>query len=202
MPRITQRFSRGAAENARLDVGHLRQIEASLGENLALRAGGQHHMGQAVGGSYIDGQVDAGPPGGSGVGLHHAGAAQNGDAAQHAQPGVGGFQRNLFAAGHRHLDDDVLARRQSGGGGPGQGGFGNHPAGDAGNSRFAHLNAGAGPGNGAHPRPAGDAYLRRCARRRGRGCVRSCGCAGCRICGTTRPNAGRRVAGGAGCRGR
>ena len=178
-------FQRGAAENARLDVGHIRQVEARFGERLALRAGGQHYMGQPVGGGYIDGQVDAGAPGGGGVGLHHAGAAQNGDAAQHAQAGVGGFQRNLFAAGHGYLDDDVAARRQSGGGGPGQGRLGNHPAGDAGNGRFAHRNAGAGPGHRANPRPPGDAYLRRNAIRRRPGGIR--GCRNAAICVGRRP---------------
>ena len=150
-------FQGRAAENAGLDVSHIRQIQTLAGIFLAAGAGGQDQVGQGVGRRHINRQMDAGPPGGGGKGLHYAGAAQDGDAAQDAQAGISGFGGDFRAARHRQLHYKSAIGGQSLSRGRGGYGFGNHPPGDAGNGRFPHRYAGAGPGHRANALAANNA---------------------------------------------
>ena len=117
---------------------------------------GKHQVVQPVGGRHVDGQVDAGPPGRRAEGLHHARAAQDADAAQHAQPRVGGLLGNFLAIGHGDAGPHAGIRRPAAFHQPFGHGLGHHPPGHPGNRRFSHFNPGAGSGYSAHAGAAGD----------------------------------------------
>ena len=74
------------------------------GKCLGAAAGGQRHHTVVQRGRHLDALHHAGPPGGGGIGFDDAGGAQDADAAQDAQPRVGGLLRHLLAAGHAHGD--------------------------------------------------------------------------------------------------
>ena len=113
-------------------------------------------MIQAVGGGNVNGKVDAGAPRRGAERLNDAGAAQDADAVEHAQPGVGSLFSDLFAVGHGDTRADAGIGRPTTFRQTFSHGVGHHPARDAGYRRLADLNAGAGPGHCADARAAGN----------------------------------------------
>ena len=100
--------------------------------------------------------MHAGPPGGGGEGLHHSGTAQDGDTAQHSQPGVGGLLGDFLPVRNRHPGHESGVGVQPGTAGGIADRLGHHPARHAGDGRLPHLDAGSRAVHGTHSGAAGN----------------------------------------------
>ncbi len=96
---------RGPGEVADLDEADLGQAgQQGHGPFLCASAGAEHDSVLALGGHHRDRLFHACAPGRGGERPHDAGRAEDRDAAEYAQPGVGGLARHPLAAGHGNGD--------------------------------------------------------------------------------------------------
>src|SRR3546814_6706609 len=72
-------------------------------------------MVDAGGARDVDAAVDRVNPGGAGERHHHAGGAEDGEAAENAESRVPGLSRELLAIVHRHFDRHVAGLAVRGG---------------------------------------------------------------------------------------
>ena len=100
-------FERAADEVAHVDQRELGQAVERLHRALRGRAGGRGDMGHAGGARDVDAAMDRVDPGRAGIGDHDAGGAEDREAADDAEPAVGGAPRQDLAAGDRDRDLEI-----------------------------------------------------------------------------------------------
>src|SRR5438105_7514342 len=98
-PRVGRPAQGDPGEVAHLDEAHLRQVGTQAeGHLLGPTARRQHHGRLALGGRHVDLLGDRRPVGGRGEGAHDSRRAQDRDAADDAEPGVGCLGRHRLTA--------------------------------------------------------------------------------------------------------
>ncbi len=100
-------FEEAAGKVAHVDHGVVREAERRLRGSFGRGACGGGDVGQTSGAGDIDAAVDGMDPRGAGVGIDDACGAQNGEAADNAEPRVPGFGREFGAAWDADAHDDV-----------------------------------------------------------------------------------------------
>ena len=125
-------------------------LQDAHGECFGAPAGGENGQAVPQRGRDLHALHDAGAPGGGGKGLDDAGCAQDADAAQNAQPRVGGLARHFFAIGHADGHFQPMLGQQ--GGGRFAQVVGNVGARHGVDGRAAHFQPQPGHGDGAHAR--------------------------------------------------
>ena len=170
---VLGRFAqRGAGEVAHLHEAHLRQLREELhGALLGAAAGAQHHRVLALGGQHRDRLLHAGPPGRGGERPDDAGGAEDRDAADDAEPGVGGLARHPLAVRYRDDHGDALGAQVDGL----ADGLGDHRAGHRVDGRAAQLEPEARLGDHAHAHAAVQLEARLAAPAHGGGQPRAVG---------------------------
>ena len=102
-----QIFERAADEIAHVDQRELGQTIERLDGALRGRAGGRGDMGQARRARHVDAAVDRMDPRRAGIGDDDAGRAEDREAADDAEPAVGGPPRQDLAARDRDRDLEI-----------------------------------------------------------------------------------------------
>ncbi len=104
---LAQIFEHAADEIAHVDHGGVGQAIELLHRGLGGAPRGAGDMSDADRARHVDALMDARDPGGAGIGHHHAGGAEDREAAENAEPRIEGLGRELFAVGNRDLDRDI-----------------------------------------------------------------------------------------------
>ena len=135
-------FQHAAGEIAHVDQRGLGQDEQLLHGGLGGGAGGAGDVVEAGALGDIDAAMDGMNPGRAGVRHDNAGGAENGQAADDAEPGIQGALGDPLAAGDGDFDDDIgcAGRRHRGA---------DHLARRGIDGWFARRQGQAGPGDGA-----------------------------------------------------
>ena len=102
-----QIFEHAADEIAHVDQRELGQAVERLDRALRGRAGGGGDVAEAGGARDVDAAVDGMHPGRAGIGDHDPGRAEDREAADDAEPAVGGPPRQDLAARDRDRDLEV-----------------------------------------------------------------------------------------------
>ena len=106
-------FSSAADEIAHVDQRMVGQAVAGADGGLGRVAGRRADMGAAARARDVDAAMDRMDPGRAGIGHDDAGRAEDRQAADDAEPAVGGALGDLLAAGDRDLDHRRRRRRRA-----------------------------------------------------------------------------------------